>query len=376
VTRGAVAWGAHAALLALLWSGLWGCLSPADERALLDETVGQGQTRGARVAVRGGLALVTALEPGWLQLWAQAPSLELEITLARDARPDWIIAVDNCPRGSVLSVATPGAERPAARAPVPVKSGTSGRWRVVLARGATHRLRIAPPAPARPGPLRFAVLSDTQDPPARVREIFRRINQEPELAFVLSTGDLSEEGQRADLLAFRQALTALQVPFYSTVGNHELKSDEPELWPRVMGRHSLHFHFGGVAFSLLDSASATVSPLVYSRLEQWLARGAGRLHVVLTHIPPMDPVGARGLAFRSRAEAARLLAALARGGVDLTLYGHIHTHHKFTNAGIEAHISGGGATSQEKLDGVGRHFLVVEADAMLQRLDVRRVDVD
>jgi 3',5'-cyclic AMP phosphodiesterase CpdA len=81
------------------------------------------------------------------------------------------------------------------------------------------------------------------------------------------------------------------------------------------------------------------------------------------HIPPLDPVGVRNGAFANRNEAAKLLARLAGGNVDLTLYGHIHSYYRFDNAGIDAHISGGGGAIPERFDDVGRHYLVVTVDA-------------
>jgi hypothetical protein len=46
----------------------------------------------------------------------------------------------------------------------------------------------------------------------------------------------------------------------------------------------------------------------------------------------------------------------------LTLYGHIHTYHPFSNGGIPAYISGGGGAIPERLDGIGRHFMVVDVN--------------
>jgi len=74
--------------------------------------------------------------------------------------------------------------------------------------------------------------------------------------------------------------------------------------------------------------------------------------------------------------AAKLLGRLAAADVDLTLYGHIHSYSHFENAGMPAHISGGGGAIPEKFDDIGRHFLVVDADPATQRLDVRVVRVD
>jgi Icc protein len=86
------------------------------------------------------------------------------------------------------------------------------------------------------------------------------------------------------------------------------------------------------------------------------------VHIFGTHYPPIDPAGARAGSFRSRKEAAKLLSLLAAGEVDLTLYGHIHSYYSFSNAGIPAHISGGGGAIPERLDGIGRHFMVIETD--------------
>jgi 3',5'-cyclic-AMP phosphodiesterase len=72
----------------------------------------------------------------------------------------------------------------------------------------------------------------------------------------------------------------------------------------------------------------------------------------------------------------KLLGRMARGSVDLTLYGHIHTYLSFENAGIEAHISGGGGAIPERFDGIGRHFLVVDVDPQRGVTDRYIVDID
>ena len=97
-------------------------------------------------------------------------------------------------------------------------------------------------------------------------------------------------------------------------------------------------------------------------LDGWLAAGRGNVHVVGMHIPPLDPSGIRNGAFASRGEASKLLAKLAAGGVDLTLYGHVHSYYAFENAGIPAYVSGGGGSIPERFDGMGRHYLVVDVD--------------
>ena len=111
------------------------------------------------------------------------------------------------------------------------------------------------------------------------------------------------------------------------------------------------------------------------RVEEWLAQGKSGVHIVAMHIPPFDPTGTRNGAFASRNEASKMLGLLAAGNVDLTLYGHIHSYYRFFNAGIEAHISGGGGAIPEKFDGIGRHFLDVEVSSQgVGGVEVVRVD--
>ena len=100
------------------------------------------------------------------------------------------------------------------------------------------------------------------------------------------------------------------------------------------------------------------------------------VHILGTHMPLMDPTGLRGAGFSSRNEAASLLGKLAREGIDLTLYGHVHSYYSYSNAGIPAYISGGGGAIPERWDGIGRHYLAVDVDpeAGVREVAVVRVD--
>jgi 3',5'-cyclic AMP phosphodiesterase CpdA len=193
--------------------------------------------------------------------------------------------------------------------------------------------------------------------------------------FVLMAGDLTEQGTERELRRFKDELAGLRLPLYATLGNHEL-GDRPDGYHRHFGRGSFRFQYAGTQVTLLDSASATIAPTAYRWLERWLDEGRDRLHVVAMHIPPLDPAGTRNGAFASRFEASKLLAMLAGGGVDLTVYGHVHSYYGFTNAGIPAYISGGGGAIPERFDGVGRHFLVIDADPGAATLGVTLVRVD
>jgi Icc protein len=347
------------------------CLRPSEERARRDEQVGSAEAEGVSVTVADGGAVVRELAPERLLLWASAPRLSLSLTWQAPAPGELLVEVLNCmPRAEVtVSPSVPLIE-----------SGrdASGlcRFRLgPLAGARSLELGIEPPESGLASPFRFGVMSDVQEAIDDVQDIYAVMNREPELDFLLGAGDLTEQGTHEQLQRFERELRSLTIPYYTTLGNHEL-GESPSLYQDYFGRGSQSFEYRGVRFTLLDSASATIDPIVFGWLDDWLAAGAAQAHVVAMHIPPLDPVGVRNGAFANRNEAAKLLGRLAAAGVDLTLYGHIHSYYHFENAGMPAHVSGGGGAIPEKFDDIGRHFLVVDADPATQRLDVRVVRVD
>lgn len=351
------------------------CLRPAEERVALDEAVGRGEVPGLRVQVREGHAAVRELNEHFVRLWASAPAIDVELTFEDAATSgeggpsdspgqlDGLAAggalellVQNCMPGAALTVLAGEAEW----APLSARLVTECRFRVV-APTSRVTLRVADPQADRSGAFHFGVLSDVQEAIDRVGDVYRRINQETHLSFVLGAGDLTRRGSREELERFQQELETLELPYYTTLGNHEL-GPWPTPYHDYFGRGSFSFVYRDVRFTLLDSASATLDPRVYDWLQRWLELGRQQTHVVAMHIPPLDPIGVRNGAFASRNEASKLLGRLARGGVDLTLYGHIHSYYRFDNAGIPAHISGGGGAIPERFDALGRHFLDVRID--------------
>lgn len=343
-------WGSLA-LVALLATG---CLRPAEEQVELDRSVGRAAIEVGRVEVADGLAMVEAFEAGAVELWVGAPAIDLTLTVAEGAPSGWTLTGRNVLSDAALSVdgvAVEVSARPRA---------TEAVWALTLAPG-EHTLRLAPPDIDDAGHWRFAVLSDVQRAIGEVGDITAMLADEPGVRFLVSAGDITNQGEPSEYRRFRAEMGALPFPFYATPGNHE-RGTEARTWTDALGRANYSFTFRDTRFSFIDSSFATIDPTVYDWLDGWLAAGESGPHVVTTHIPIMDPVGVRGGQFRSRKEAGKLLTKLARSSVDLVLFGHVHSYYAFTLAGIPAFISGGGGGLPERLDGVGRHYLVVEVD--------------
>ncbi|HEX5659980.1 MAG TPA: metallophosphoesterase [Polyangiales bacterium] len=349
------------ALLLVLF--LPGCFLPAEKRARLDRSVGEAEAGGITLEVAEGRAGIRSFDGLRAELWAQAPSLS--ISVRSDAPRPLVLDVLNCMPGTLLRV---DAEAP--RAPTPV-AGRAASCHFELA-VSDSQLELAPAAADTE--YAFAVLSDVQDAIGRVQDIYRRMNADPELQFVVSTGDLVETGTRSQLVHFQDELAGLNIPLFSTVGNHEMGAP-PSHWHSLFGPFNVNFVHRGVTFSLVDSGNATIDPSMYGRLDDWLDAAEDGTHIVLTHVPPLDPAGLRGGAFRSRKEAAKLVQKLGRGRVDALFLGHIHSYYSFSVADVPTYISGGGGAIQERFDGIERHYLKVRASARgIEDVAIVRVD--
>jgi predicted phosphodiesterase len=358
-------------LLALV--PLAGCVRPAEGRALKDLRIGQAEGGGLSVVVEEGLAAVRSLESGGLTLWGNAPAFRVRATATAEAPEWWALVVRNAMPDAVLK-AEAGGE------PLEVEEGPSvlptvKMWRVRMPRGAEARLTVAPPDWETPKPFRFAALADVQEALPRVGDIYARMNEDPSLRFIFFSGDLTEQGSREQLEEFQSRLEASRIPLYATLGNHETFIGEVA-YHEYVGRGSQHFTFQGSHFTLMDTANGTVDPVAEEMLDGWLEQGRDGVHIVGMHIAPLDPVGLRNGSFSSRNEAAALVGKLARAGVDLTLYGHVHSYYAFSNGGIPAFISGGGGAIPETFDGVGRHYLTVDVDPLKGVPEVAVVRVD
>ena len=331
------------------------CLRPTEERVERDRAVGQAEHGVLSVNVDDGLAAVRSLTDDSLVLWGSAPAFRLTL---RAAEPRTLqLELQNCLPDAQLRVTSGTAQLQTLGA---TDAPTRFRFRLELPAGET-RLELSAPDDDSALPFRFALLSDVQEAIDRVADIYDLINAQTELRFVLGAGDLTPRGTEEQLQRFQRELLRLEIPYFATLGNHELGT-HPDVFHDYFGRGNFHFRFHGAAFTLLDDGSASLDPTVYDWLDDWLAASQKDVHIVAMHIPPIDPIGVRNGSWANRSEAAKLLARLAEGRVDATLYGHIHSQYEFDNAGIPAFISGGGGAIPERFDGIGRHFMIFDVD--------------
>jgi 3',5'-cyclic AMP phosphodiesterase CpdA len=200
------------------------------------------------------------------------------------------------------------------------------------------------------------------------------INEEPEAEFLLLLGDLTENTYPSEFDRIEAAFAQIKFPIYTTPGNHDVFQNTR--YQDRFGRGTYTFTHKGVRFTSLDSASARIAPVAFDDFTRATDQGRDQPQVVFSHIPAFETVGIRSGAWNSRREGLAFLSQCVSAKVDLLLFGHIHSFDRYKLAGIPAFISGGGGAFQEKLDGIGRHYLRVHAHPATSTFDVEVVRVD
>ena len=102
----------------------------------------------------------------------------------------------------------------------------------------------------------FALLTDTHistsnpKPMEDLQRSIADINRNPDIEFVVVTGDLTESGDRASIQAIKDALDLLRVPYYAASGNHETTWSESGVmdFTRIFGDSRFAFAHAGAYF--------------------------------------------------------------------------------------------------------------------------------
>ncbi len=328
------------------------------DKISLDEQCGLYKGHGIEIETSKGLSKINSVEEGSIKLKLLAPHVDFHVT-TDEIPPEWKISMENCMPDSNLSIAA-GDEPFVIVQKTATKKKTTIEWNIILQPNSIYNLSIATEFGSSAGEFKLALLSDIQG--TDNRDIYKQINSDTSIMFMVSAGDITEDGSLTEFDNFLKNIDTLEIPFYSAPGNHDMFS-EPINWYKKIGSYTTHFTYKNVRFTFLDSSDETIDPTVYRWFNKWLDEGREYTHILVSHYPPFDPVGIRNGNLRSSAEGAKFVGMLADGKIDLALYGHIHTYHKYENAGILSYISGGGGGIQGFTNPFGRHYLVITADS-------------
>jgi hypothetical protein len=283
----------------------------------------------------------------------------------------WTVRTD---RGAGRAELLPGV--------APALTGEAGACTTLEAAGATglgaaalvvrHRLQ-------RPikNPFRFAVFGNNAGDGDRRRQITAAITaaasdtlpDRERVLFVVINGDLTEEGTASELRAVSAALDAeLPMPWYATVGERDLISGATTSVVQALGQTTYAIDAGATRLMIMDSGDAAFTLKTFDLLDTWLGdtplawptAPVPPARLLITHTPPFDPYGTRGGGFKSRQDAARLVATLRRAQVPLVLTAQLARFQRQDVAGVEViHAGGGGAP----MEAGAHHWLTVDVGA-------------
>jgi len=296
--------------------------------------LGRAQTADIRVAqempVRG--PFVSSVTPTTARVhWIAPPDLDARLRLVDTAPEVRVAAPEPSPIPGRVEVRFSAAIenlRPDRGYRFEVGSGEArieGRFRT-------------PPEIGRRTPFHFVITGDTQHEPARIQMVAAGILREMP-AFVLHTGDLSNDTRNWDLLGaeffepWRELLR--HTTLWTARGNHEYGL---EPYASVFGISPAvpwySFDYGNLHVVVLDqwnvSGSERMEPERRTAMAEWLerdlvgARPRADWIIVAGH-QPMFNVAAHG----SEWGRETILPILYRHGVDIVIGGHSHLYERF-----------------------------------------------
>jgi 3',5'-cyclic-AMP phosphodiesterase len=305
-------------------------------------------------------------------LTARASAAELRLTLTRTdpALTTFRLRLVNLHPGVRLE-GPPGVLESAQGEPLP-DEGLGRAWTVRFPQGVDTLALATAPLPA--GDFVFLAFGDIQTGIDRFGEMVDVLNREEAAEFALMLGDLTQRATPAQFERVQAQFRRLRMPLYATPGNHDIF--EERTYQDRFGRASYSFTHRGARFTSVDSASARLDDDVWPLLEGWLDAGRDAVHVVFSHIPPLEKLGLRAAQWSAPREARRFIALAGRGRVDRLLFGHVHTYDAYSLGGVPTHISGGCGAIEERWDGIGRHYLRIHVSPAqgTTRVDVVPID--
>ncbi len=226
------------------------------------------------------------------------------------------------------------------------------------------------------GSFTFAVLGDTRSGGDDYRKLVRRV-MEHRPDFVAHTGDMVNSPRKTLWADFWEQSKPITVPYFLTVGNHDVRDRETEELYKEQGDlpgNKLYYSFtaGNSLFIFLDSnipgQERKITGEQYTWLEQTLS-ASGHEHTFVFVHHPLYPEKAAGYHYggcldKYPKERDRLEALFKKYKVTIVFAGHEHIYLRKVVDGVMHIITGGGGAMlySEEENGGFYHFVLVTVD--------------
>ncbi len=155
-----------------------------------------------------------------------------------------------------------------------------------------------------------------------------KVNALDSVDFVLHVGDIADFGLPKQYQWGNGLLEELKVPYFVTVGNHDLVGNGLEAYQAMFGSLDYSFIYQGIKFVLINTNSREFEFNGSVPNLQWLDNeltpsAAFTKAVVVFHVPPFD------VDFDNQLETRFEETLLKHNNVLFTVHGHLH-HHSIT----------------------------------------------
>jgi predicted phosphodiesterase len=166
-------------------------------------------------------------------------------------------------------------------------------------------------------------------------------------SFIIFLGDIVDTGDRADVHAFRNALSAggWDKKTITVLGNHDVFNDGWTPWKDLNGPGTYTVAIGNTKFIVLDTASASLGDSQSDWYNQELAKAlpSGVSNIIeCTHYLPYVPRQRSYLKLSDDVESLRLMKLAATNNILAWLGGHYHSFIMDSQQGVNYVVAGGG----------------------------------
>ncbi|MFZ3101745.1 MAG: metallophosphoesterase [Desulfitobacteriaceae bacterium] len=249
----------------------------------------------------------------------------------------------------------------------------------------------------------FVILGDNRNGYQTFSNIIEQINAFSP-SFTIDNGDLVFGGEPNKYRLFYETVSKLQIPLYTTLGNHDIRGNGRSIYTNLFGPPYYSFDYLNTHFIFLDSSRGwaekmTIPEEQYKWLENDLQGAQGKKIFVISHIPSTDPrsqkapntlpeipgVQKTGFferlmnnysayksldhAFPDKEEAKRFENMMSNYKVDTVFLSHIHSYFSFLKDGVRYVISGG-AGAELLTDNSYYHYLRVKVAPQENLLEI------
>jgi hypothetical protein len=177
----------------------------------------------------------------------------------------------------------------------------------------------------------------------RLNEIITAAQAEND-AFIVFLGDLVQDGNAADVTAFRTAManSVYAQKFAPVIGNHDIFNDGWKYYLQSNGASHYTFTAGNSEFIVMDTGDGTLGNDQLAWLQGVLGQNLPSNTFMLSHYGPQVPQIQTYLKLADLDEATKILKLAVTNGVRGWYAAHYHSYVTGTINGVDLVIAGGG----------------------------------